>query len=452
MTQFYAQGDPAYSNGGSVMTMYTQAAAGSKLQSNVTTSDSIPNNAPAVLYCFKEGPGTVAQVPWFTGNYCSAEVSCTISNVSAGDMLVVTSHTFNLLPGTPIVVTDSLGESLTFDQISGSTGLGTWHISPVVNGGNHTITVDDPLDGSLLIDVAEISGQASGNPVEAVGQNSFNVSSQAFADLTTITPNDLLFAWGRSYYGSDEGQGFTGIRVAPTAEFAVAPEPGPQTVQLLPRGTPPWTITGVQAMAIRPAGTAQPTPTGPRFTGNYCMVQGNSCTISNVAAGDILVVSSWWGGVLSTPPQVTDSLGETIVVDRGNDSDGNFTLSTWHIPSVVTAGTHTISINYASIVVVTEYTAQSQISPIDALTYATGTTGGLASASLTTTEGNDLIYAWCGTDNGTQWGDGFAAILSSPASEFLSAAPTPGTETATCSSSPFESSAGWVIQELAIRH
>ena len=450
MTQYYAQSDPNYVSGGSVLPMYVEVAAGTAVQSHVVTNDSIPNNAPAALYCFKEGSGTVQQIPWFTGNFCTAHASCTIDNVTAGNMLVINSHTFNLLPDNPITVTDSLDESVMFDEISESTGLGTWHISPVLNSGNHTITVNDPMDSTLLIDVAEISGQGSGNPVEAIGQNSFNSSSLAFADLTTITANDLLLGWGRSYFGSDEGEGFTGIRVAPTTEYAVAPSAGPQTVLLRPRGTPPWTITGVQAIAIRPAGSAQPAQSIPYFTGNYCMAQANSCTIDNVTHGDILVISSWWGGTLTNLPQVTDSLGETIIVDRGNDSDGTITLSTWHIPSIVTAGAHTISINFASLIVVTEYAAQSQTKPIDAVTGVIATSGQLPTASVQTSEGNDLIYAWCGADSNTGFGDGFAAIRLSPTAELRAAASTPGLETADCPAP--DNTGGWVIQELAIKH
>lgn len=453
MSQFYTQSDPAYPGGGAVLTMYSEAPAGSTLQSNVTTSDGIANTAPSAMYCFKEGAGAVTQIPWFTGNSCTAEASCTLSNVSAGDMLVITAHTFVPLPGTPITVSDSLGESVTFDQINGGVGLGTWHISPVVIGGSHTISVDDAVDPYLVINVAEISGQASGNPVEAMGQNSFNSSSQAFASLTTITPNDLLFGWARSFYGTDEGQGFTGLRVTPTAEYATAPAAGPQTVSVLPQGTPPWTITGIQAIAIRPAGTTQPPASAPQFSNNYCTTfENSSCTISNVTAGDILVISSFSFGTLSGPLQVTDSMGETFVADQVNQTDGFFTLSTWHIAAVANAGTHTISVDPAFSIAVSEYTGQSQTNPIDSETSAIGLTGGAASSSLSTSQGNDLIYAWCGTDEVTGWGDGFAAIVTSPTAEFRAASTTPGTETATCSSSPLDTSAGWVVQELAIRH
>ena len=451
MTQFYAQTDPAYVGGGSILTMYAEVPAGSSVQSHVITNNGMPNTAPSALYCFKEGPGTVASVPWFTGNSCSGTASCTISSVAAGHMLVISAHTFGKLPYNPITITDTQPETVTFDQVSGSTGLGTWHIAPIVNGGDYTITVNDSADPDLLVNVAEIAGQASGNPVEAIGQNSFNSSPLAFADLTTSTPNDLLYGWGRSYYGSDEGQGFTSIRVAPTAEYAVAPAAGSQPVLLYPRGTPPWAITGVQAMAIRPAGSSTPPTTAPQFTGNYCVASnGGTCTIDNVSAGDLLVISSWL--TFNQVATVADTQSETIVLDRSNDNDGvNVYLSTWHIAAVTNAGNHTISANPAVMVVVTEYTGQSEITnPIDAVAAATGTTGGSASVSVQTSQGNDLIYAWCGTDSTTGWGDGFAAITVSPSSEFRMAASTPGTETATCSSS--DSSAGWVVQELAIKH
>jgi hypothetical protein len=451
MTQFYAQSDPSYSSGGSVLSMYAEVPAGTAVQSHVTTSDSVPNTAPSVLYCFQEGSGSVTNTPWFSGNFCTGQVSCTINNVAAGDMLVITAHTFNALPGNPITITDSLGESVAFDQISGSVGLGTWHISPVVNAGTHTITVSDPLDGGILMDIAEISGQGSGNPVEAVAQNSFNTSSLASVNLMTITPNDLVFGWGRSYFGSDEAEGFTAIRVAPTAEYEIAPAAGLDTVSILPRGTSPWTATGIQAMAIRPVGSSQPPIAAPGFTGNYCIGMGNSCTISNVVAGDMLVISSLWTGTLQNTPGISDSQAETIVVDRGNDTDNTLTLSTWHIAAVINAGSHTISVNYAERVVVSEYTGQSS-NPVDAVTGATATSGGVATSTVQTSQGNDLIYAWCSTDVATGSGDSFAALSLSPTAEFRMASSTPGAETATCLSSPNDPSAGWVIQELAIRH
>jgi len=453
ITQTYAQSDPNYSTGGTILTMYTEVPAGTAVQSHVVTYDWVPNTAPAVLKCFKEGAGPVQSVPWFTGNYCTGTASCTIDHVVPGHMLVIGSHSYTQLPYTPITVTDSQPETITFDQLDGSVGLGSWHISPVSNGGSHTITVVDSADPNIGMVVAEMAGQASGNPVEAVAQASILDSSLASANLTTQTPNDLLFGWGRSYFGSDEGQGFTAIRVMPTAEYAVAPAAGPQTVSLLPRGTAPWANTGLQAMAIRPAGTSQPPVLAPSFTGNYCIgYLVNTCTLNNVFAGDILVISSLAGGSLDQPPSVADSQGETVLVDRGNDSDGSITLSTWHIASVAAGGTHTITLDNTVIMIVTEYTAQSQVSPIDAVTAATATSGGFASAVVQTTQGNDLIYAFCATDSPSGWGDGFAAFWTSPTSEYRMAAATAGSETAACPSSPNDPSSGWVIQELAIRH
>ena len=453
ITQTYAQSDPNYSTGGAILTTYSEVPSGTAAQSHVVNSGFETNTAPAALYCFKEAPGSVKRIPWFTGNYCTGTMSCTIDNVVAGHMLVIGSHSYIHLPTTPITVTDSQPETVTFDQLDGSVGLGSWHISPVVNGGSHTITINDSVDPDIGMVVAEIAGQASGNPVEAVAQNSIIDSALRSVNITTQTPGDLLFSWGRSYFGSDEGQGFTAIRVMPTAEYAVAPAAGLQTMSILPRGTPPWSETGIQAMAIRPAGSSAPPALAPSFTGNYCIGYiANSCTLNNVAAGDILVISSLAGGSLDQPPQVTDSLGETIVVDRGKDSDGSITLSTWHIAAVTTAGTHTITLDNAVVMIVTEYTSQSQGNPIDAVTAATATTGGFASASVQTTQGNDLIYAWCATDSPTGWGDGFAAFWTSPTSQYRMAGASPGSETATCPSSPDNPASGWVIQELAIRH
>lgn len=453
MTQFYDQSDPSYTSGGSVLTMYSEVAAGSAVQSHVITSDSIPNSAPAVLYCFKEGPGTVSNPPWFTGNFCTGQATCTINNVAAGDMLAISVHTLNSLPLNPIAISDSQPESITFDEIDGSVGLGTWHISPVLTPGSHTITAADTADPAIAVSVMEIAGQASGNPVEATSQNTYNYSAQASTVVTTVAPNDLLYAWGRSALGSDEGQGFTSIEVAPTVEYALAPAPGLHEVSIRPRGSSPWTATGIQGIAIRPSGTSQSPVSGPQFTGNYCVGDGqNTCTINNVSAGGLLIISSIVVGPLSQNPQLTDSLNEAIVVDRPLDSDGLLDFSMWHIASVANAGSHTFTVDTSIEIIVTEYSAQSQVNPIDAITVATGTTGGFATATVQTSQGNDLIYSFCGTDSITGWGDGFAAIRTSPTAEYKIAASTPGAETATCASSTGDTSAPWVIQELAIKH
>jgi len=454
ITQTFAQSDLNYANGGTLLTMYSEVPAGSTVQSHVISNDGVSNTAPAALYCFKEAAGPVKSVPWFTGNYCTGTVSCTINNVVPGHMLVIGSHSYVSLPPSPIVVTDSQPEVITFTQLAASVGLGSWEISPVANAGSHTITVDDSVDPEIGMVVAEIAGQASGNPVEAVAQNGILESSAATVSITTQTPDDLIYAWGRSYFGSDEGQGFTAVQVFPTVEYAAAPDTGPQTVNLRPRGTPPWDQTGIQAMAIRPAGTVAPPVLSPSFTGNYCIGRypDTTCTLNNVAPGDILVMSSLAGGSLSQPPTITDTMGETIVVDRGNDSDGSITLSTWHIGPVINAGTHTFNIDGSVFLIVTEYTSQSPTRPIDALTAVTANTGGFGSATVQTTQGNDLLYVFCATDSPSGWGDGFAAFTTSPTSEYRMAGPNPGPETATCPSSPNDPSAGWIMQELAIRH
>ena len=453
MTQFYDQSDPNFVSGGGVLTMYSEVPAGSSVQSDVVTNDAIPNSAPAILYCFKEGPGNVINPPRFTGNFCTGSPSCTIDNVAAGDMLAINVHTLNPMPFNPITISDTQLESITFDQEDGSVGLGAWHISPVVTPGSHTITATDSADPAIFLSVMEIAGQASGNPIDAMSQNTYNNSPLASTIVNTVTPNDLLYAWGRSALGSDEAQGFTGIEVAPTVEYGLAATPGANPVAILPRGTSPWLATGLQGFAIRPAGTSQPPVTGPQFTGNYCVGDGqNACTINNVVPGDLLIVSSIVVGPLSQNPQLTDSLNEAIVVDRPLDTDGLLDFSTWHVASVANGGSHTFTVDTSIEIIVTEFTAQSQSNPIDAVTVLTGTTGGFASASVQTSQGNDLIYAFCGTDSLTGWGDGFAAIQTSPTAEYRIAASTAGTETASCASSTGDTTAPWLIQVLAIKH
>ncbi len=452
VSQFYAQSDPNFVTGGSLLTIYAEVLAGTSVQSDIVGPN--PNTAPAVLYCFKEGPGRVTQTPRFTGNDCTGPATCTINNVAAGDMLIISGHTFSALPPTPILVTDTQNETVTFDQVNGVTGLGTWHIAPVVNAGTHTITVNDAEDGTLNIDVAEVSGQASGNPVESVAQVSLSSAFLGVATLNTSVANDLLYGWGRASNGTDEGEGFNAIRVTPTAEYAIAPGTGAQPVNILPRPPLPATTVGDQAMAIRPAGSNPPPVISPGFTGNYSYCQlATSCTINNVSAGNILVLTFFWWGQASDAPVAVDSLGETVVLDRGNDTDGNVDLALWHIAGVVNAGSHTLSVNNVnggpSTLMISEYTAQSTTNPVDAVVGATGF-GATATASLVTSQGADLIYVACVSPAGTTADDNYALLAPGPVVDFRMAASAPGTETATC---PLIGSANtWVIQELALKH
>ena len=453
VSQFYAQSDPSYINGGTLLTAYAQVPAGSTVQSHITGPNA--NTAPAALYCFREGPGSVTQVPQFTGNYCTGPATCTINNVTAGNMLIISGHTFSALPPTPIVVTDTLNETVTFDQVNSVTGLGTWHIAPVENSGSHTISVNDANDSSLAIDVMEVSGQASGNPVESLAQASLASASLGSATLETSVPNDLLYGWGRASQGTDEGEGFNAVRITPTAEYAIAPGIGAQTVTILPRPPLPATTVGDQAMAIRPAGSNAPPITGPKFTGNYNYCQpASSCTINNVAAGDMLVVTFFWWGLASDTPVAVDNLGETVVMDRNNDTDGNIDLALLHVPGVVNAGSHTFAVSNFTpdgppAMMISEYSLQSSTNPVDAVIGANGL-GTAAITSVTTSQGSDWIYVACASPQGANPADNYAQISTGPTVELRPASSAAGNESASCLLN--QSTSTWVIQELALKH
>jgi len=307
----------------------------------------------------------------------------------------------------------------------------------------------------LVIDVAEISNQASGNPVESLAQSSMASASLGVATLETSVPNDLLYGWGRASQGTDEGEGFNALRVTPTAEYAIAPGAGTQSVTILPRPPLPAATVGDQAMAIRPAGTTAPPITGPGFTGNYSYCQyATSCTINNVAAGDMLVLTFFWWGEPADAPVATDNLGEVLVVDRNNDTDGTLDLALWHIASVVNAGAHTLSVSNFSeygptTLMISEYSAQSSTNPVDSVTGATGS-GASANTSVVTSQGNDWIYVACVSPDGTTAADNYAQIAPDPSVNFRPAASTAGTESASCPLIGNPST--WVIQELAIKH
>ena len=453
VSQFYSQLDPNFISGGTLLAAYAEVPAGTSVQSHIIGPNA--NTAPAALYCFTEGPGVVTRTPRFTGNYCTGNATCTLNNVAAGDMLIVSGHTFSSLPATPITVTDTQSETVTFDQINNVTGLGTWHISPVANAGTHTISVNDPNDTGIAIDVMEVSGQASGNPVESVAQSGVASTSMGVATLETSVPNDLLYGWGRASNGTDEGEGFNALRVTPTAEYAIAPGTGPQSVTIRPRPPVPATTVGDQAMAVRPAGTTAPPVTGPSFTGNYAYCQyATSCTINNVAAGDMLVLTFFWWGQSSDIPVAVDNLGETVVVDRHNDTDGTLDLGLWHVASVANAGSHTLSVsdfsaNGPTTLMITEFAAQSSTNPVDSVIGATGS-GSEASTSVITSQGNDWIYVACVSPAGTSSADNYAQLVSDPGVQIRPAASSAGAESVTC---PLVGSpTTWVIQELAIKH
>lgn len=328
IVNFHAQaaptpGIPNYS-GASLMTMYVEVPAGTAVQSHVITAV-VPDQAASAMYCFQESSGATASFPYFTGNYCAGATSCTLSNVKAGDMLIIGTHTLDgEPPSTPPSVTDSLGETAVFDAGNAGADLNTWHISPVVHAGTHTITVNNFGTSNPLVNIFEMTGQASsGNPVEVIAQNFLNSGDTASVAFSTLTPNDLIYTWGRAENGSDEGDGYTAMLAGPTGEYEVAPNAGSHTATIFPRGTLPVTAIGVQALGIRAAGTTQPPSSMPRFTGNYCLSSTTTCTLNNVQADDLVFVSVYWGpGSSGDQPAITDSQGsETIVTDRRNDFD-----------------------------------------------------------------------------------------------------------------------------------
>jgi hypothetical protein len=406
------------------------------------------------------GGGGGGSAPSFTGNYCTGTASCTLTSVAAGDMLIIGTHQAN--PPTslsaPEAITDTQSETAVFDAINLGAGLQTWHISPVVHAGTHTITVNNFGGGNIY--VAEFTGVANGNPIEGIAQNFDASSSTDSVNITTQTANDLLFGFGRSAPGgTQQGSGFTAIRTTPTMEYAAATTVGTQTVSIQPLNNP-GTSVGIQALAIRPAGSNPPPPSSPTFTGNFCVQTNGSCTLSNVAAGDMVVISANWHGSPTDTCFVSDSAGESIVVDRQNDNAatiyGSLSLATWHIPNVVKSGTHVISVNGGGgscwngyVIQAFEFANQNGSNPIDAVGYAVGTASSTAATSVVTSEGGDLIYAFCAvTDQETsQTGDGFASITVFPTSEYRAASSTPGTEGAAC-----PTTGNWVIQELAIKH
>lgn len=439
--------------GGSLMTMFREVPAGTAVQAHVITSV-VDDAAASVLQCVKENTGSYSSVPHFTGNYCTGATGCTLNNVAAGDMLIISTHTGDTTPpASPATVTDSRGETFVFDLFNGAADLTTWHISPVVSPGTHTISVNNFGTSFLLVSVIEVTGQGTQNPVEAIAQDFLNSASLATVSPTSTNANDLLYAWGRSSNGSDEGDAFTAVRVTPTAEYAVAPATGIQTVTIVPPPPLPASAVGIQSLAIRPAGTSQPPSSPPHFTGNYCYANAAGCTINNVSAADMLIVSLYWAlGSSSDTPQLVDSRGELIAVDRQNDYDGNESLATWHIASVANSGAHTFSITGASVqyphMVVSEFAGQASGNPIDVAAVGATGSGTLASTSLLTASPGDLIYSWCGASNGNGTGDHFAAISIGPTAQYRIAASVPEVETATC---PINGTNQWAIQEVAVK-
>ncbi len=448
----------SYYSGGNLMTMFAEVPAGVVVESNVTTSVG-EDPASSVLQCFKKAAGSTPTLAHFTGNYCTGTTGCTLNNVGAGSMLLINTHSGDIggsnpaPPNGPASVVDSRGETAVFDQWNAAAGMGIWHISPVVHSGTHAIAVSNFGVLYQSVSILEIAGQSADTPIDALSQTFFNSTSVPLeVSLYTSSPGDLLYGWGRASTGSDEGDGFTAIRVAPTAEYAPATGAGVQKVSLLPRGPLPAAAANLQAMAIRSVGATQVSVASPRFTGNFCRTDGGmSCTLNNVVPGDMIVISFYWSTSTSDVPVPVDDQAETIVSARPNDHDGYETVATWYIAKVSHGGSHTFTVPGIAAQYMTlaafEFRGQSSINPIDGVSSANGE-GALASVNLQTHSGNDLLYAWCGSPPpGVGTGDGFAAITIAPTAEYKMAAPTAGNETATC---PVNGPGFWVIQALAI--
>jgi hypothetical protein len=195
-------------------------------------------------------------------------------------------------------------------------------------------------------------------------------------------------------------------------------------------------------LSIRPAGSA----VVPRieYTGNNCGQTTNgpvsSCSLTNVAAGDLIVIHQE-GGV-----GVTDSQGE-IISAAGSTGVGTQDLSTWIIPSVAHAGSHTFTAT-AGYIRVMEFRGQAS-SPVDVTNYASQSNSGPVQVSATTSNVNDLILVNCATTASSD--NEFTAQtaqFAGPTSSWTYLY-TPGTITVACN--PYNGPpSSWTIQVVAL--
>jgi RHS repeat-associated protein len=377
----------AYSNGNA----YTQTIASYDVQGRPTGSSwVVPSAEGALAGTYTESVG-----------YDLAGHQTTLTYPAAGGLPAetVTSAYNNL--GLPTTVTGAATyvAATTFNglgQLTGRTlGSGTGSVTR-----SYAYETDTRALSNLRATVSTSAGTITVQD-DTYGRN-------AAGEVTSLTDNvngqaqcfsyDALARMTRAFTT-------TAANACATANHTFTPAPGETAYDTSYAYTAP-------ARTVGASGTGSPTYAGrvgvlAKYP-NVATVSDDITVTRASTAGNTLIVSMYLSSANSTPSSVTDSQGNTYTVAAEHlDSDSHRieVLVAANAKALSTSDKITITFPTATKyqATVDEFAGVASVSPVDKATTATGPAGGttFATAGVTTTAANELLFAATGTNSGT---------------------------------------------------
>lgn len=371
----------------------------------------------AFLVAFKAASSGGGGPAYVTGNLntCTA-TSCTdsLTGTNAADTIVLGLF---VMDSTAVnSVTDTQGNTYNLIVSSSWTGGdGNTHYERLyyaknIVGGADTITVS--LNGSVYTELRayDYSGLDPSSPVDVSATPATgNSASATSGSLTTTNANDLLFGYFHfwSAVTATPGAGFTGRSLTgdggPVAEDENVTSTGSYSASMSYSVSTTYVAFFVAFKAASGAGGGG-SPAYVTSADNGCNATSCSATLTGTNAGDLIVMGLFVSNSTSVN-SVMDSQGNTFtpIGSPQTWSPNNYVERLYYAKNIV-GGSDTITVTLTGSATLEllpyDYSGLDPSSPLDVKAVpATGTGTSGTSGSLTTTNANDLLFAFFHSDN-----------------------------------------------------
>jgi hypothetical protein len=349
------------------------------------------------------------------GNGSAVSVTAAIT-VTAGNLVIADVLSNGDNP--PINVTDNFGDVFhpaPVSFIGDPPGVFTTFYCANVHGGATTVSATLVGGGSTGIDIylTEISGLAKSSPV---GPSTFTVAYGGNSEALAVTVPS-----GTYYLYSAVGDATSGSTYTGTSGFTQYAAGGSYFRAAWGQVVSPSTTT-TYSNTIGTSGTfgnsvadllafSVTSVTGPRViqTSNNGVSLGNTFVTDTytgpVTAGNLLVVFGSWDG--ATIPSFSDSLGNTWTELESGNSFGLWTAV------ANSTGSDTVSLNPSANVSIQLEEVAGVSGPAQHASNASTAAASLSTGSITTTNANDLVFAFggsqgaCNSIDFTGWSSGW---------------------------------------------
>jgi hypothetical protein len=353
----------------------------------------------------------------FVGSVGAISLTCTLTGVTAGDLIV---FAWGCVAGPTPTITDNQGNTWTGPQ--GHNGhfynstIGYFSaLEYCIAKSSGTLTVTIVFSSSatyIRMMLHEYSGYGTADAVLSGGGYQYGTGiTNPSTSLTTTAPNDLVFAWavdnnGITSFTSPLATRLTNNVEATGDNAGATNSAGSQTIACTTGGQG-GTIIADSFYSITSGKYVQST----NYSSGSTTVTSHALAFaSNVTAGDLIVVALGWGFTGTAnygPPTITDSQGNTYTkVPAGGT---NMYQASTNLPGYAmgvyyaTAGstgvctitvTPPVSTNYFRMAI-HEYSGYGGLD-----TWGTADVPATPSIALTSTGQNDLFFGWMVANNG----------------------------------------------------